>query len=114
MSTLEACLIASFAVWRLTRLLHAEDGPWNLARAWRERIAAGPLARAVGCFNCLSLWVAVPFAVWIADLAGAWPVVLAVWPALSGAAILIERVAERNAPAWYEEPAPAPREDKPS
>jgi len=115
-STLEAWLIASFAVWRLTHLLYAEEGPWDLARAWRARLAAGPLARAVDCFNCLSLWVALPFAAWVAALAGHWLVVFAAWPALSGAAILIERLIERTQPAppvWYEEPPPPPaHEDK--
>lgn len=116
MSILEAWLIASFAVWRLTRLLHAEDGPRDLARAWRIRIAAGPLARAVGCFNCLSLWMALPFGIWIAALAGAWALFFAAWPALSGAAIVIERVVDGPPAAarWYEE-APTPsQEDRPS
>ncbi len=102
---LVAWLIGSFAVWRLTHLLHAEDGPWDAVAKWRERLAGGPLARMVACFYCLSMWVALPFALWIADVAAQWPVALAAWPALSGAAIVIERLSDRSpTAAWFEEP----------
>lgn len=41
------------------------------------------------CFYCLSLWVALPFAAW---LVGAWSARVVVWLALSGGAILLERM----------------------
>lgn len=107
MAPLEAWLIGAFAVWRLTCLLHAEDGPWDVVGHWRERLGAGSVARMVDCFHCLSAWVALPFAAWIAHGVDSWPVVLVAWPSLSGAAIAIERLTDRRpAAAWFEEPPP--------
>lgn len=100
-----AFVIASLAVWRVTHLLHAEDGPWDGAVRLRRRLGDGPLGRMVQCFYCLSVWVAVPFVPWITgEPIGA----LVVWAALSGAAIIIERLTDRPPPAaaWHEEPPP--------
>ena len=100
-----AFLVASLAVWRVTHLVHAEDGPWDLAARLRRRLGDGPLGRMVQCFYCLSVWVALPFVPWITrEPIGA----LIVWAALSGAAIIIERLTDRPPPpaAWHEEPPP--------
>jgi hypothetical protein len=98
-------VIASLAVWRATYLLHAEDGPWDLAARLRGYLGDGPLGRMFRCFYCLSVWVAVPFVPWIT---GQWVSGLVVWAALSGAAIVIERLTDRQPPpaAWHEEPPP--------
>jgi hypothetical protein len=45
------------------------------------------------CPYCLSLWTAVPFAVWRADT---WPAGITLWLAISGGVCLLER---RFAPA---------------
>ena len=55
---------------------------------------------------CLSVWVAIPFVPWIT---GHLTSGLIVWAALSGAAIIIERLTDRPPPppaAWHEGPAP--------
>lgn len=115
MTPVEAWLIASFAVWRLTHLLHAEDGPWDLVARGRERLGAGALGRMAACFYCLSFWIALPFAFWVGDLAGQWLAGLVAWPALSGAAIAVERLTDRAPPppAWFEEPLPGREEKSP-
>ena len=80
-------VLGTLAVWRMTHLLHLEHGPWGLIarfRAVAERLGLGDL---VHCFFCLSLWVALPVAWW---LAGSWPARAIAWLALSGGAILIE------------------------
>jgi hypothetical protein len=41
------------------------------------------------CFYCLSLWVAVPFSYWLGTT---WPKRAVLWLALSGGAILLERI----------------------
>lgn len=98
-------MIASLAVWRVTYLLHAEDGPWDLAARLRGRLGESPLARMFRCFYCLSVWVAIPFVPWITGqlVSG-----IVVWAALSGAAIVIERLSDRQPPpaVWHEEPPP--------
>ena len=87
--------LAALAVWRITHLVAYENGPWNLLA--RLRAAGGEL---MSCFYCLSVWVAAPFALL---LASGWGERLLVWPALSAAAILLERLTDRSpaAPAAF-------------
>ena len=77
------------AVWRATHLLNAEDGPADLLVRFRRLAGAGFWGKLLDCFYCLSLWVAAPFAVWLAQ---GWRHGLLLWLALSGAAILLERM----------------------
>jgi len=76
-------------VWRVTHLLKAEDGPWDLMVRIRHWAGYGLWGRLLDCFYCLSLWVAVPFAYWLGEQ---WKERMLLWPALSGAAILLERL----------------------
>jgi hypothetical protein len=81
-------VLGTLAVWRITHLLHAENGPWDLVARMRDR--AGRVAgRVFDCFYCLSLWIAIPFA---ALLGTGWLERALLWPALSAGAILLERV----------------------
>jgi hypothetical protein len=82
-------LASSLATWRITHLVAAEDGPWNVVARLRRRAGAGMLGDAMDCFHCASLWVALPFA---AAASSGWGEGLLVWLALSGAAILLERL----------------------
>lgn len=90
-------VIGILCVWRVTHLLHAEDGPWDLIAHMRKRAGAGFWAGLMDCFYCLSLWIAVPFALILGE---GWKERLLLWPALSAAAILLERATlrERVAP----------------
>jgi hypothetical protein len=85
-------LLGVLVVWRLTHLLNAEDGPWDLVVRFRDRLGDGVVGRLLGCFYCLSLWIALPFA-WL--LGGEWVGRLLLWPALSAGAILLERATDR-------------------
>jgi hypothetical protein len=119
--SLTSFVCAAFAVWRLTHLLHAEDGPWRLAARARARLGKGAVGQMVGCFYCLSVWVALLLAPW---LGGQLLDLLVITAALSGAAIVIERVSgafERHGQAapeppplarWHEDP-PDRNEDSP-
>jgi len=94
-------LVAALGVWRLTHLLVAEDGPWRVAASLRQRAGGGWFGELLGCFYCLSLWIAVPFALLAGDTMLER---VLLWPALSGAAILLERAtADHAAPALYVE-----------
>src|SRR5215469_14708729 len=92
------------AVWRLTHLLQAEDGLWNLMVRLRKFAGSGFLGQLLDCFYCLSLWIAAPFA-WL--LGQGLMERLLLWPALSGAAILLERITNREEttpdPYWKED-----------
>ncbi len=88
-------ILAALAVWRLTHLLAAEDGPGEVIARLRQRLGDGVLGRLMDCFYCLSLWVAAPFAVALAPRPEPG---LLTWLALSGAACLLERLGA-SAPA---------------
>jgi hypothetical protein len=84
-------ILAALAIWRLTSLLAHEDGPWNIIRKFRRSLRSWHLGEVVSCFYCLSVWIALPFAWFV----GGTPVeIVVVWWALSGAAILLERVTD--------------------
>jgi hypothetical protein len=106
-------LICSLAVWRATHLLHAEDGPLDVFARMRRIAGDGQIGRLFGCFYCLSMWVAIPFA---ALLARTWSEGICVWFGLSGAAILLLRATESAAaprPRWSEPEASSQSEEDP-
>jgi Protein of unknown function (DUF1360) len=74
--------------WRVTHLLVAEDGPWDVVIRIRARLGNSMLGQAMDCFYCLSLWVSAVFATLVADGPLEW---LLVWLATSAAACLLER-----------------------
>ena len=97
------------AVWRLAHLLSAEDGPWETVVRLRLWLAAGFWGSLLDCFHCLSLWLALPFALAIG--AGWWERLL-LWPALSAGAILVERLTgPAKGVAMVEEIPEAAKED---
>jgi len=80
--------VGVLAVWRVTYLLQAENGPWNAFERLRQGLASGVWHDTFGCFYCLSFLVAIPFALILGeDLTSR----LVLWPALSAGAIIVER-----------------------
>lgn len=97
-------ILGALAVWRLTHLWAAEDGPFRLLARFREWMEGGSLSGLFGCFYCLSLWVSAPAAL---ALGRGWRERLLLWPSLSAAAIFLNRLMERAAPetpVYFEEP----------
>jgi hypothetical protein len=82
-------VLAFLATWRVTHLLAREDGPADLIVRFRAILGHGLAAGLMDCFNCLSLWVALPLAI---VLGQSWPEKLILWPALSAGAIFAERL----------------------
>jgi len=81
--------LASLAVWRLTHLLAAEDGPAGVIAKLRRQAGGGLLGELMDCFDCLSLWVAAGFVPFVARR----PADRAVaWLALSGVACALQRI----------------------
>lgn len=101
--SLFAFLLGVLVVWRVTYLLQAEDGPWDLLLRLRRALGDGVAGRLVRCFDCLSLWIAAPFAYLLGSGTASR---LLLWPALSAGAILLLRATERSVvlpPALYHE-----------
>jgi len=97
-------ILATLAVWRVTHLIAAEDGPFQLLVWVRGKAGHGFWGTLLDCFYCLSMWIAIPFALWMSGSRGQ---KLLVWLSLSAAAILLNRVIDRVAPdppAYFEEP----------
>jgi len=93
-------LIGILGVWRLTHLLVAEDGPWDLLARLRRAAGSGLWGKLLDCFECMSLWVAAPMACLIGQ---SWFERILLWPALSGGGILLQRWVERTSVAQYRE-----------
>lgn len=93
--------LSVLCVWRITHLLQAEDGPGDLFVHLRRIAGSGFVGKLLDCFYCLSLWIALPVALFVGETRRER---LLWWPALSAGAILLERVTERRdreAPALY-------------
>ncbi len=101
-------ILAALAVWRVTHLLQAEDGPWDVIARLRRLAGHGVLGSLLDCFYCLSIWIALPFAWWL----GSTPADRALlWPALSAAAILLDRCSqtpEQPPLTYFEDPEVSP------
>jgi hypothetical protein len=89
-------LLGVLAVWRVTHLVHAEDGPWDIVVRLRRLAGTSVVGQAMDCFYCLSLWFSLPAAALIGQ--GLKEIGL-LWLALSAGAILLERLTDRQAPA---------------
>jgi hypothetical protein len=96
-------LLGALGVWRGTHLLNAEDGPWSMLVRLRRVAGSGVWGELLDCFYCLSLSIAIPFALVIGVN---WKERLLLWPALSASAILLERVTgerDRGEPFYWED-----------
>jgi hypothetical protein len=85
--------VAVFATWRVTHLLASEDGPADLIAKFRVRLGQTQAGQLMDCFQCLSLWISAPAALFLVRHFIDW---LLVWLALSGAACLIERLGRES------------------
>jgi hypothetical protein len=106
-------------VWRMSHLLHAENGPGDVVVKLRRALGNSVAGRAMDCFDCLSMWVALPFALVVGD---GWREMVLAWPALSAAAMVLNRAVLRLRPpavpgsgtATYVEDPPAPADPEES
>jgi hypothetical protein len=84
-------VLAVLATWRITHLISSEDGPADLIVRLRVRLGNGLAGQLMDCFKCLSIWAALPAALFV----GGRPIhLLVTWLAISGAACLIQRAGE--------------------
>lgn len=97
-------VLAVLATWRVTHLLASEDGPADLIARFRALLGQSVAGKLMDCFNCLSLWIAAPAALFVTRQFLNW---LLVWLAISGGACLLERLAREPVVI---EPVPEPVE----
>jgi uncharacterized membrane protein YesL len=53
----EKYLVLVIVVWRVTHLINAEDGPFDLIIKLRKLLGNSFLGKLMDCFYCLSIWV---------------------------------------------------------
>jgi hypothetical protein len=87
-------VLAVLATWRVTHLLAAEDGPADLVVRFRALLGQSIFGQLMDCFNCLSIWIAAPAALFVTR---GWLNWLMAWLAVSGAACLLERIGQQPA-----------------
>lgn len=83
-------VIASFVVYRTTKLLVRDDGPFGFFR--NIRVSVGELTDVLKCFHCASVWVGFGLGVATRGIDGNDWMVYGL--AYSGLAILIDAVVE--------------------
>jgi len=88
-----AFLLCVLAVWRICHLLSQEDGPFDLVINFRKRLGQGFFGNLLDCFYCLSIWISIPFAIW---LCANWTEGIVIWLALSGGAGILFKLTEKN------------------
>lgn len=88
-------LISSLAVWRITHMLLEENGPWELFKRvqnWSDSRNPNVLKEMLQCFYCTSVWVSLPFAIYL----GANFIEYIIYTmALSAVAMLIQTIKEK-------------------
>jgi Protein of unknown function (DUF1360) len=82
-------VLAVLATWRISHLLSAEDGPWEVIAKLRMRLHSSSIGPMLDCFGCVSIWVAAPMSGFVFRRL---PELFVCWLALSGAAFLLERM----------------------
>lgn len=100
-TALEEFLVAVLCVWRVTHLFAVEQGPFRLVARLRTSAGNGFFGELLDCFYCLSLWIALPLAAYQGET---WAQRLLLWPALSGAACLLEEATKRPEFGVFEDP----------
>lgn len=105
-----AAVAGALATWRVSRLIVSEDGPAQAVVRLRRAVDATPLAGVMDCFACTSVWVGM--GVSVALFGGRLPVrdVAVAGLALSGAALLTERLLDESDDVGY---LPEPDADSP-
>ena len=88
-------MLAVLATWRVTHLLAEEDGPWDVIVRLRMLAGQSVAGQAMDCFYCLSLWISAPLALIVELDLHHW---VLIWPALSGAACLLEQMTTTRKP----------------
>jgi hypothetical protein len=86
-------LLSALAVWRLSHLLSQEDGPFGIVFQVRKKLGQGFFGSLLDCFHCVSVWVSIPFACYLAP---SWVEGILLWFALSGGAGLLFKATDKK------------------
>ena len=81
-------IVAGLAIYRISRMLTEEEGPFAVFSTLRGLFPpVNWVGRGMECVMCVSVWVALPIALYL-DWAGDWPLT---WLALSAITVIIRK-----------------------
>jgi hypothetical protein len=86
-------ILSTLAVWRVAHLLSQEDGPFDLVFKMRRLVGQGFFGSLLDCFHCLSLWMAIPFAILLGT---GWIEGIIAWLGLAGAASILFKLTDKK------------------
>jgi hypothetical protein len=86
-------LVYAIVTWRLTHLLSAEDGPFDIIFKFRSFLGSSFWGKLMDCFYCLSIWIGLALAFSLnKDLTET----LVMGAYYSGVAILLEKLTNKQ------------------
>ena len=94
MNPVEKYFILVVVVWRLTHLISAEDGPFDLIIKLRKAAGDSFFGKLMDCFYCLSIWIGLLIAGYAAGGSLMEMIILSLY--YSGASILLEKLTNKN------------------
>ena len=93
MSELEKYGVLVIVVWRLTHLVSAEDGPFDIIIKLRKLAGNGFFGKLMDCFYCLSVWVGLASALYAGH---GWIEIIILALYYSGVSLLLEKITNKN------------------
>ena len=93
MNAFEKYFVLIIVVWRLTHLISAEDGPFDLIIKLRKLLGNSFFGKLMDCFYCLSIWIGLACA-WYAGDNLMEIIMFTLY--YSGASILLEKKTNKN------------------
>lgn len=93
MTEFEKYIIVVIVVWRITHLINSEDGPFDLIIKIRKFVGNSFFGKLMDCFYCLSIWIGLLCACYVSK---SWQEIILLTFFYSGAAILLEKLTNKN------------------
>jgi hypothetical protein len=93
LTLLEKYLIIVIVVWRLTHLICAEDGPFDLIIKLRKSLGNSFFGKLMDCFYCVSIWIGLAAACFAGDNLKE-IIILTLY--YSGTTLLLEKITNKN------------------
>lgn len=93
MTAIEKYILLAIVVWRLTHLICAEDGPFDLIIKLRKLLGNSFLGKLMDCFHCLSIWIGLVCGFYAG---GNVMEIIMLTLYYSGVSILLEKITNKN------------------
>jgi hypothetical protein len=93
MPAIEKYVLFVIIVWRLTHLICAEDGPFDLIIKLRKFLGNSFLGKLMDCFHCLSIWIGLACACYEGN---SLKEIIILTLFYSGSTILLEKLTNKN------------------